>query len=194
MQPPKDIVNVLDGVKIYQEPYGVVLVIGAWNYPLQLSILPFAAAISAGNTVILKPSEISSHSAKFMINTIPKYLDNECYHVISGNVADTTELLKLRFDYIFFTGSSAVGKIIHAAANKYLTPVTLELGGKSPVYIDNSANLETTVKRILWGKVLNAGQTCIAPDYILCTREIQTKFVEEAKKVLDEWFEIICYK
>lgn len=178
----------MDGVKIFQDPFGIVLVIGAWNYPLQLSILPFAAALAAGNCVILKPSEISEHAAKFMADTIPKYLDNECYHVILGGVTETTELLKHKFDYIFYTGSSAVGKIIHAAANKHLTPVTLELGGKSPVYIDNTANIPMTVRRVLWGKNLNAGQTCIAPDYILCSREVQTKFIEEAKKVFEEWY------
>lgn len=103
-------------------------------------------------------------------------------------MAETTELLKHKFDYIFFTGSTSIGKIVHQAANKYLTPVTLELGGKSPVYLDNTADLEIATKRILWGKCINAGQTCIAPDYLLCTKEVQEKFVTIAKKVLKEWY------
>ena len=132
----------------------------------------------------------------------------ECYQVICGGVKETTELLKNRFDYIFYTGSTKVGQIIHAAANKYLTPVTLELGGKrfapsrrfpliptqkrfplsSPVYVDNTVDLNLAARRILWGKFTNSGQTCIAPDYLLCTREVQSKFIEEAKKVLQEFY------
>lgn len=181
-------VNIMDGVKIYKDPYGVVLVMGAWNYPLQLTLLPAIAALAAGNCVIIKPSEISEHSAKFIADTVPKYLDQECYQVVCGGIPETTELLKHRFDYIFYTGSTMVGKIIHQAANKYLTPVTLELGGKSPCYLDKTADITIATKRILWGKLMNAGQTCIAPDYVLCTREVQDKFVAEAKKILPEWY------
>lgn len=129
-KPPTGLANMLDKACIYKDPYGVVLVIGAWNYPLQLTLLPTAAAIAAGNCVIIKPSEISTASAKLMEDLIPKYLDNECYQVVNGGVEITTQLLKNQFDYIFFTGSTTVGKIVHAAANKYLTPTTLELGGK----------------------------------------------------------------
>lgn len=117
-----------------------------------------------------------------------KYVFQECYQVYLGGVPETTELLKHRFDYIFFTGSTFVGKIVHAAANKHLTPVTLELGGKSPVYLDSTADMEMAVQRILWGKCINAGQTCIAPDYLLCTREVQEKFITISKKVLKEWY------
>ncbi|XP_063626834.1 aldehyde dehydrogenase, dimeric NADP-preferring [Cydia splendana] len=186
--PSKGFVNMLDEVVIYNDPYGVALVIGAWNYPLQLLLLPMAGAIAAGNTVIVKPSELSVACANFVVETLPKYLDNDAVQVVEGGPAETTELLKQRFDYIFYTGGTNVGKIVHAAAAKFLTPVTLELGGKSPVYIDSTADLEVTTKRILWGKFINSGQTCIAPDYILCSKEIQDKFVAEAKKVLKEWY------
>ena len=123
-----------------------------------------------------------------MYDLLPKYLDRECYPVYLGGVKETTELLKERFDYIFYTGGTAVGQIIHKAANRYLTPVTLELGGKSPAYIDASADLDKTVKRVLWGKCINSGQTCVAPDYILCTKEVQDKFVKCAQKVMLEFY------
>ncbi|XP_037827805.1 aldehyde dehydrogenase, dimeric NADP-preferring isoform X2 [Lucilia sericata] len=186
--PEKPLVNLMDDVQIYNDPYGVVLVIGAWNYPLQLLLVPVASAIAAGNCVVIKPSEIAANCAKFVEETLPKYLDNECYPVVCGGPEETTELLKQRFDYIFYTGSTRVGQIIHAAANKYLTPCTLELGGKSPCYIDKSVELTTAVKRILWGKLINCGQTCIAPDYVLCSKEIQEQFIKEAKIILKEWY------
>ncbi|XP_046745798.1 aldehyde dehydrogenase, dimeric NADP-preferring isoform X1 [Diprion similis] len=187
-EPPKGIVNILDSVKIYKDPYGVVLVIGPWNYPFQLSVVPMIAAIAAGNCVILKPSEVSPATSKIMAELIPKYLDNECCQVILGGVPETTELLKQRFDYIFYTGSTMVGRIVRDAANKYLTPVTLELGGKSPVYIDSTADIRITTRRLLWGKCINSGQTCVAPDYVLCTHEVQEALINEAKKVLKEWY------
>ncbi|RVE47726.1 hypothetical protein evm_007615 [Chilo suppressalis] len=187
-KPPKGIVNILDEVVIYNDPYGVALVIGAWNYPLQLVLLPLAGAIAAGNAVVLKPSELAIASAQFISEMLPKYLDNDAIVVVEGGPEETSQLLKQKFDYIFYTGSTNVGKIIYEAATKNLTPVTLELGGKSPVYIDNSADIETTTKRILWGKFINVGQTCIAPDYILCSQEVQEKFLQIAKKVLKEWY------
>ncbi|XP_076238719.1 aldehyde dehydrogenase type III isoform X5 [Calliopsis andreniformis] len=187
-KPPKAVINLFDKIVIRKDPYGVVLIIGPWNYPVQLCLVPMIGAIAAGNCVIVKPSEISSASSELLSKIIPKYLDTECIHVVLGGIDDTTELLKQRFDYIFYTGSTAVGKIIRDAANKFLTPVTLELGGKSPVYIDNTADMSIAVKRILWGKCINAGQTCIAPDYVLCTPEVQTKFLQEAEKVLKEWY------
>ncbi|XP_030238983.1 aldehyde dehydrogenase family 3 member B1 isoform X2 [Drosophila navojoa] len=187
-KPDKSFVNLLDDVHIYNDPFGVVLVIGAWNYPLQLLLVPVASAIAAGNCVILKPSEIAGNCAKFIAETLPKYLDNDCYPVVCAGPSETAELLNQRFDYIFYTGSTRVGKIVHAAAAKYLTPTTLELGGKSPCYIDKSVELRTAVKRILWGKLINCGQTCIAPDYILCSKEIEQKFIVEVKEVLKEWY------
>ncbi|XP_015118065.1 fatty aldehyde dehydrogenase isoform X1 [Diachasma alloeum] len=187
-KPSKGIVNMFDSVEIHKDPYGVVLIIGAWNYPLLLNVSPFMGAIAAGNCAILKPSEISPATSKLLATIIPKYLDTECYHVVTGGVPETTELLKQKFDYILYTGSTTVGKIVREAANKHLTPVTLELGGKSPVYIDNTADLTIATKRILWGKFVNVGQTCIAPDYVLCTKEVQEAFVEEGKKILTEWY------
>lgn len=186
--PEKTIVNILDKLYIFNEPYGVVLIIGAWNYPFQLLLMPVAGAIAAGNCVVLKPSEVASNSARVIADLIPKYLDNDCYKVYTGGVSETTELLKERFDYIFYTGSSTVGKIIQEAASKHLTPTTLELGGKSPVYVDDSVNMKIAVKRILWGKFANAGQTCVAPDYLLCTKNVGKKFIEISKDILKEWY------
>ncbi|CAG5048693.1 unnamed protein product [Parnassius apollo] len=187
-RPSKGFVNMLDDVVIYNDPYGVVLVIGAWNYPLQLLLLPMAGAIAAGNVVIVKPSELAVACAQFIAEMIPKYLDNDAVIVVEGGPEETTELLKQRFDYIFYTGGTNVGKIVYEAATKYLTPVTLELGGKSPVYIDSTVDIRVTAKRVLWGKFINAGQTCIAPDYVLCTKEVQDKFIEAARDVLKEWY------
>ncbi|XP_077270461.1 aldehyde dehydrogenase type III isoform X9 [Temnothorax americanus] len=187
-KPPKGLANFFDAVEIRKDPYGVVLVMGAWNYPVQLNLLPMMGAIAAGNCVIVKPSEIATATAKYLYETIPKYLDTDCCRVIMGGVSETTELLKQRFDYIFYTGSSTIGKLVRKAANEFLTPVTLELGGKSPVYIDNTVDMAMAAKRILWGKCVNVGQTCIAPDYMLCTPEVQSKFIEEAKKILQEWY------
>ncbi|XP_031333363.1 aldehyde dehydrogenase family 3 member B1-like isoform X2 [Photinus pyralis] len=187
-RPPRSFANWLDKTYLFNEPYGVVLVIGAWNYPLLLTLLPLAGAIAAGNCVIIKPSEVTPASAKFMQEAIPKYLDNECYQVYTGGPSETTELLQEKFDYIFFTGSTHVGRLIHAAANKHLTPVTLELGGKSPVYIDNTADIDVVAHRVVWGKWINAGQTCIAPDYILCNKEVEAKFLKAADNVLKKFY------
>lgn len=161
---------------IYQDPYGCTLVIGAWNYPYQLSIGPAIAAIAAGNTCIIKPSELPENTMKVMASLINENFPAEYLYVVSGGVEETTQLLQEKFDKIFFTGSTRVGKIVYEAAAKNLTPVTLELGGKSPVIITKSANLEVAAKRIAWGKFLNGGQTCIAPDYILIDESIQEKF------------------
>ncbi|KAL0278233.1 UNVERIFIED_CONTAM: hypothetical protein PYX00_000109 [Menopon gallinae] len=187
-KPKKALMNVLDSLKIYRDPYGVVLILGAWNYPVQLTLMPVIGAIAGGNCVIIKPSEMAPASAKVMKDLVHKYLDTDCFHVITGGVPETTALLKERFDYIFYTGSTSVGKIIHKAANEHLTPVTLELGGKSPTYIDSTVNMRKTTERVLWGKLINAGQTCIAPDYVLCSKNVQTEFVKEAKDVLKKWY------
>lgn len=159
------------------------MVIGAWNYPIQLMFAPVVGAIAAGNCVIIKPSEVASACASLIAELSPNYLDPACYQVYLGGVEETTELLKERFDYIFYTGSTIVGKIVHQAASKYLTPTTLELGGKSPVYMDDTVNIEIATRRILWGKCMNAGQTCIAPDYLLCSKLVQERFVTTAQKV-----------
>ena len=161
---------------IYQDPYGCTLVIGAWNYPYLLSLSPAIAAIAAGNTCIIKPSELPENTMKVMASLINENFPPEYLHVVTGGVEETTQLLQEKFDKIFFTGSTRVGKIVYEAAAKNLTPVTLELGGKSPVIITKSANLEIAAKRIAWGKFLNGGQTCIAPDYILLEESIKEKF------------------
>ncbi|XP_050092003.1 aldehyde dehydrogenase family 3 member B1 isoform X3 [Anopheles aquasalis] len=187
-KPEKSLVNLMDGVNIYKDPFGVVLVIGAWNYPLQLTLVPVAAAIAAGNCVVIKPSEVATASAKFIADKLPKYLDGDCYRVVTGGPKETSELLKEKFDYVFYTGSGRVGKIVHQACSENLTPCTLELGGKSPCYLDSTANIAIATRRILWGKFINAGQTCIAPDYVLCSKQVQKQFIEEARKVLKEWY------
>ncbi|XP_042870802.1 aldehyde dehydrogenase, dimeric NADP-preferring-like isoform X4 [Penaeus japonicus] len=183
-----NLVTLFDKPLIFHDPYGVVLIMGAWNYPLQLSLLPVSGAIAAGNCVIIKPSELSPATSQVVAELLPKYLDSECYHIICGGIPETQELLKQRFDYIFYTGSPHVGKIVRDAANKHLTPTTLELGGKSPLYIDDTVDMDVAVRRILWGKCINLGQTCIAPDYVLCSKEVQVKFVNKAKEVLKQWY------
>ncbi|SHG77227.1 aldehyde dehydrogenase family protein [Ferrimonas marina] len=154
---------------VQPEPLGLVLIIGTWNYPLQICLAPLVAALSAGNCAILKPSELAPATAAILTELLPQYLDNEAVAVVNGAVAETTELLTERFDHILYTGNGAVGRIVMSAAAKHLTPVTLELGGKSPVFVDDSADLTITAQRLAWGKWLNAGQTCIAPDYVMVT-------------------------
>ncbi|KAF2360720.1 Aldehyde dehydrogenase domain [Trinorchestia longiramus] len=184
----RTMLTIMDQPVIYNDPYGVVLVIGAWNYPVQLTLLPVSGAIAAGNCVIVKPSEHSPACSKIIADLLPKYIDKECFQVVLGDVPETTELLKEPFDYIFFTGSTHVGKVIQRAAAEHLTPVTLELGGKSPVYLDNTVDFDVAVRRIMWGKLVNCGQTCIAPDYLLCSKEVQGKFISKAKEVIKEFY------
>ncbi|RNA62559.1 aldehyde dehydrogenase [Chryseobacterium nematophagum] len=179
--------NQLGNSKIYSEPLGCILVIGAWNYPYQLSLSPIIAALAAGNCCILKPSEIAENTMKAMSKLINENFPSEYLYVYEGGIEETTELLKLKFDKIFFTGSTKVGKIVYKAAAENLTPVTLELGGKSPVIISNNANLEVAAKRIIWGKFLNAGQTCVAPDYLLVHESIHGQFLKILKKYIDKF-------
>ncbi|KAJ7308814.1 hypothetical protein JRQ81_008082 [Phrynocephalus forsythii] len=185
---PKTPATLHDETYIVREPLGVALVIGAWNYPVILVLQPLIAAIVAGNACVIKPSEISEHTAKLYEEIVPHYLDKELYPVINGGVPETTEVLKQRFDHILYTGSTAVGRIVMAAAAKHLTPVTLELGGKSPCYVDKDCDLDVACHRIAWGKFVNAGQTCIAPDYLLCEPSLQNKIVEHLKKALKEFY------
>jgi aldehyde dehydrogenase (NAD+) len=152
-----------------REPLGVVLVIAPWNYPVQLLLTPVVGALAAGNAVVLKPSELAAETSAAMARLVPQYLDRSAVVVIEGAVDETTALLNQRFDHIFYTGNGTVGRIVMAAAAQNLTPVTLELGGKSPVYVDDSVDLEAAALRIAWGKFMNAGQTCVAPDYLLAT-------------------------
>lgn len=170
------------------EPFGVVLIIGAWNYPIQLLLSPLIPALAAGNCAVLKPSEVAAATSTLMAELIPQYLDEQAVRVVEGAVEETTELLKQRFDHIFFTGSTAVGKIIMRAAAEHLTPVTLELGGKSPCVIDEGADLESAARRLIWGKSLNAGQTCIAPDYVLVTPGERDKLIGAIEHELFEMY------
>ncbi len=153
--------------RIAPEPLGVVLIIGPWNYPLQLVLNPLVGALAAGNAAVVKPSELAGATSALLADLLPRYLDRRAVAVVEGGADVTGELLEQRFDHIFFTGSEKVGAIIAAAAARTLTPVTLELGGKSPAYIDGSVDLAVAARRIMWGKLLNAGQTCVAPDYLL---------------------------
>lgn len=171
---------------IYPEPLGTCLVIGAWNYPIQLSLAPVIAAIAAGNTVVLKPSEIPSATSNLISEIVNSNFDKSFFHVVEGGVEVTTNLLELKWDKIFFTGSVNVGKIVYKAAAEHLTPVTLELGGKSPAFVTASCNLDVTVNRLVWGKFLNAGQTCIAPDYLMVESSIKDKFLEKLKERIIE--------
>ena len=173
---------------IYPEPLGVVLIISPWNYPFQLMISPLVGAIAAGNCAILKPSELAPHTSSVLANLFQKNFDPAYIAVVEGGVETSQLLLQEKFDHIFFTGGTAVGKIIMAAAAKHLTPVTLELGGKSPCIVDADINLEHTAKRITWGKFINAGQTCIAPDYLLVDKTIKKDLVETIKNCLQEFY------
>ncbi|MHA7987028.1 aldehyde dehydrogenase family protein [Rathayibacter sp. CAU 1779] len=162
---------------VLREPLGVVLVISPWNYPVQLLLGPVVAAIAAGNAVVMKPSELAPATSAAFARLVPQYLDARAIAVVEGAVPETTALLEQRFDHIFYTGGARVGRIVARAAAEHLTPISLELGGKSPLYVDDSVDLAAAAKRIAWGKFLNAGQTCVAPDYLLATKPVAEKLV-----------------
>ena len=170
---------------IIPEPLGTILVISAWNYPILIALTPVISAIAAGNTVVLKPSEISNNTSKILSQLVNSNFNKNLLTVIEGGVETTTELLKQKFDKIFFTGSTNIGKIIYKAAAENLTPVTLELGGKSPTFIFKDCDIKLTAKRIVWAKFLNAGQTCIAPDYLLVEKEIKEKLLDALKTEIE---------
>jgi aldehyde dehydrogenase (NAD+) len=172
----------------YKDPLGVVLIIAPWNYPFNLVIAPLLGAIAAGNTVLVKPSEVAEHTGRLLAELLPKYMDADAVAVIEGGVEETTAILTHRFDHIFYTGNGFVGRIVMTAAAKHLTPVTLELGGKSPVYVHKSADLVTTARRLAWGKYTNSGQTCIAPDYVLADEEIHDQLVDQLEKTIAEFY------
>ncbi|ORY49946.1 aldehyde dehydrogenase [Rhizoclosmatium globosum] len=170
------------------EPLGVACIIGAWNFPIQLTLGPLVAAIAAGNCAVIKPSEVAPASEAFLIEWLPKILDSSAIKVVSGGVPETTALLAQKFDIIFYTGSGNVGKIIMAAAAKQLTPVVLELGGKSPVYVHEDANIETAAKRLAWAKTMNAGQVCLCPDYVLVHKNVADKLVKAVVAALKSFY------
>ncbi|NJL89414.1 MAG: aldehyde dehydrogenase [Coleofasciculaceae cyanobacterium SM2_1_6] len=175
--------------QIVSQPLGVVLIISPWNYPFQLLIAPLVGAIAAGNCTILKPSELAAHTSQLIAELIPKYFQPEYIAVVEGDKTATQALLAEKFEHIFFTGSTAIGKIIMAKAAETLTPVTLELGGKSPCIVDRGVDSwKVTARRIVWGKFINAGQTCVAPDYLLVQREIKSTLLAKIQDCLQEFY------
>lgn len=171
----------------YYDPYGVVLVMAPWNYPLQLSMIPLVDAIACGNTVVLKPSNYSKNVSDAMYNMLQAF-DEKLITVVLGGRNENQMLLEQKFDYIFFTGGDVVGRLVMEKASKNLTPVSLELGGKSPCIITSSADLDLAAKRITWGKFLNAGQTCVAPDYMLVHESVHALFIEKVKAKINEYY------
>ncbi|MGZ4698681.1 MAG: aldehyde dehydrogenase family protein [Nocardioides sp.] len=170
--------------RIQYEPLGVVLVIGPWNYPFYLCFGPMVGALAAGNCVVLKPSEHAPAASALMAQLIPKYLDKDAVRVVEGEAAATQQLIDARVDHVFFTGGTEIGRKVMQAAAKHLTPVTLELGGKSPVIVTKDADLEVAARRILWGKLINSGQTCLAPDYVLVENSVKNDLVGQLKTQL----------
>jgi len=182
------LVQMPGSARIYPEPFGVALIIGPWNYPFSLLISPLIGAIAAGNCTILKPSEVAPNTSQVVAKIIKETFEPEFIAVIQGGVETSQQLLEEKFDHIFFTGGTKVGKIIMEAAAKHLTPVTLELGGKSPCIVDCDLNLTEAAKRIVWGKLINAGQTCVAPDYLLVDRQIKSDLLVEMQKCINDFF------
>lgn len=174
--------------RIVPEPKGVILIIAPWNYPLQLMLSPMAAAIAAGNAIVAKPSELAPATSAALIELCGRYLDPATISVVGGAVEESTALLEQRFDHIFFTGGTRVGKIVMRAAAEHLTPVTLELGGKSPAIVAADADIEVTARRIAWGKFVNSGQTCIAPDYVLVARPLRDQLVAAIEKSVTDFY------
>lgn len=168
------------------EPLGVVTVIAPWNYPVQLLLAPLVGALAAGNAVVLSPSELAPRTSAVLSALLARHLDPEAVHVVEGGVAETTELLAQRVDHIFFTGSPSVGRIVMRSAAEHLTPVTLELGGKSPTWVDDSVDLALAARRIAWAKWVNAGQTCVAPDYVVCPHALVDPLARELRRAVEE--------
>ena len=173
---------------IQPEPKGVVLIIAPWNYPLSMVCAPLVGAIAAGNCAVMKPSEITGHTSAALARIIPRYLDNDAFAVIEGGVPETTELLEHAYDHILYTGNERVARIVMTAAARHLTPVTLELGGKSPCLVDKSAALEVAASRIAWGTFINAGQTCVAPDHVMVHKSVATQFTDILASKIREFY------
>jgi aldehyde dehydrogenase (NAD+) len=180
--------NQIGSSMIVHDPFGIVLVIGAWNYPINLLLTPVVGAISGGNGVVIKPSEIASNVAHLIAELIPKYMDPDLITVVEGGPEETGLLLDKKFDLIFFTGSTTVGKIVFQKAASTLTPVVLELGGKSPALVLSDADVKVAARRLTWGKFMNAGQTCVAPDYLLVHSKVKDALVAELKSTLGEFY------
>ncbi|XP_015987432.2 aldehyde dehydrogenase family 3 member B2 isoform X3 [Rousettus aegyptiacus] len=184
----KSLATQLDSAFIRKEPFGLVLIIAPWNYPLNLTLVPLVGALAAGNCVVLKPSEISQSTEKVLAEVLPRYLDQSCFAVVLGGPEETGRLLEHKFDYIFFTGSPRVGKIVMTAASKHLTPVTLELGGKNPCYVDDDCDPQTVANRVAFFRYFNAGQTCVAPDYVLCSPETQERLLPALQNAITRFY------
>lgn len=178
---------------VYHEPYGTALIMSPWNYPVNLTLTPLAGAIAAGNCAVLKPSNYSPETSKVIAELIAETFDPHFVTVVTGGREENSSLLEQSFDYIFFTGGATVGRLVMEAAARRLTPVTLELGGKSPCIIDKTADIKTAARRILFGKLLNGGQTCVAPDYVLIHKEVQEAFIEQCKATLREFLPTEAY-
>ena len=169
-------------------PYGVTLIMSPWNYPFMLTLSPLVDALAAGNTAVVKPSAYSPHTSDVILQILSQCFDPEYVAVVTGGRAENTCLLREHFDYIFFTGSQSVGKEVMRNAAEHLTPVTLELGGKSPCIVDKSADIKLAARRIVFGKYLNCGQTCVAPDYIYCHRSVKDKLIKEVQKQIQKQY------
>ncbi|XP_075998951.1 aldehyde dehydrogenase family 3 member B1 isoform X2 [Genypterus blacodes] len=178
----------LDGCFVRRQPLGVVLIIAPWNYPLQLVLLPMIGAIAAGNCVVIKPSEVSAATESLVAELIPKYMCQDCYAVVRGGADETKALLENRFDHIFYTGSSVVARSILQAASIHLTPVTLELGGKCPCLIYGRVNVTAAARRLVWAKFFNAGQSCVAPDYVLCSQDTLSALLPALREALKDFY------
>nr|CDS25360.1 Fatty aldehyde dehydrogenase [Hymenolepis microstoma] len=186
---PRTFLSFFDQASIKRQPLGRVLVIGAWNYPINLLFLPLIGALGAGNAVVLKPSEMAPETENFIAENLPHYIDETVCQIFTGDPKKTMELLDTyRFDHVFYTGGEGAARSILSQVAKHLTPVTLELGGKSPVYVDETADLALTAKRLMWAKGLNCGQTCVAPDYVLCHEKVVDKFIEECIAIVKEFY------
>lgn len=184
----KDITFFPSKVWLQPEPLGIVLVLGPWNYPLELATNPAVGAIAAGNCVIIKPSATAPETSNLLINLAPHYLDEDAVAVVRGGVPAATELLEQDVDYIFYTGSGEIGRTVYEAAVRNLTPVTLELGGKCPAIFTNSANLKVACNRLVWGKWLNCGQTCTAPDYVLVEKSVEAAFLKQMQQTIRRFY------
>ncbi|MFL2936006.1 MAG: aldehyde dehydrogenase family protein [Myxococcota bacterium] len=173
---------------VVRDPLGVVLIIAPWNYPVGLLLTPLVGAIAAGNAAVLKPSEVTANTSRVLAELLPKYVDTDAIALVEGGVPETSALLEERFDHIMYTGNGVVAKVVMEAAARNLTPMTLELGGKSPCIVDSTADIEVAARRIAWGKFMNAGQTCIAPDYILVEESVEEELIGELKKSVEAFY------
>ncbi|KFQ86262.1 Aldehyde dehydrogenase family 3 member B1, partial [Phoenicopterus ruber ruber] len=178
----------LDSAFIRKDPYGVVLIIVPWNYPINLLLAPLIGSIAAGNCAVIKPSEIAKNTERLLAEALPSYLDKDCFAVVTAGAQETTRLLENKFDYIFYTGSPSMGRMVMAAAAEHLTPLTLQLGGKNPCYVSDTSDVQNVARRVAWGRFFNAGQNPIAPDYVLCSVEMQEKLLPALREAITEFF------